>query len=30
VHAFAIYGLLADDRAIDLVGLAIDLHGPSH
>jgi hypothetical protein len=30
VHAFAIYGLLADDEAIDLVGLAIDVHGPSH
>jgi hypothetical protein len=30
VHAFAIYGLLADDGAIDLVGLAIDLHRPSH
>jgi hypothetical protein len=30
VHAFTISGLLADDGAIDLVGLAIDLHGPSH
>jgi hypothetical protein len=30
VHAFAIYGLLADDGAIDLVGLAIDVYGPSH
>jgi hypothetical protein len=30
VHAFAIYGPLAHDGAIDLVGPAIDLHGPSH
>jgi hypothetical protein len=30
VHAVAVYGLLADDGAVDLVGLAIDLHSPSH
>jgi hypothetical protein len=29
VHAFAVHGLLADDGSIDLVGLAIDLHGPA-
>jgi hypothetical protein len=29
VHAFVVYGLLADDGSVDLIGIAIDRRGPT-